>query len=235
VTPIEGLVFDLDGTLLDHRSSVTAALRGWLPELGAALDDDLLAAWLAAEQRHFRAWQTRQISFPEQRRRRLRDFLPLIRQPVGQDDQLDADFQGYLRWYKASWTAFEDTHDAVAAVARAGLRTAVLTNGATGQQNAKIEKIGLTGRLGPVLTAEELGVAKPDPRTYAAACRRLELPTSQVLHVGDLYDLDVLAPRKAGLHAVHLDRIEEGPHDEPERITSLAQLADYIAGLDNSA
>src|SRR5690242_5306333 len=129
VTVIEGLVFDLDGTLLDHQGSVTAALRGWLPELGSELDDHLLAAWLAAEQRHFPAWRARQISFREQRRRRLRDFLPLIQQPLGHDEQLDAVFQGYLRWYEASWTAFDDVPDVVTAIARAGLRTAVLTNG----------------------------------------------------------------------------------------------------------
>lgn len=220
---------------MDHRGSVVAALRGWLPELGSALDDDLLAEWFAAEQRHFAAWQARQISFPEQRRRRLRDFLPLIQQSVGDDEQLDAIFRGYLTWYEASWRAFEDVECALRAVARAGLRIAVLTNGTAEQQNAKLEKIGLAGRLGPVLTAEESGVAKPDPGAYVAACSKLDLPPEQVLHIGDQYDLDVLAARKAGLRAVHLDRNDEGPHGEAERITSLDQLGGYIDRLKTQA
>jgi putative hydrolase of the HAD superfamily len=126
---VRGVVFDLDGTIVDHRGSVASALRGWLPELGATPDDDLFAAWLAAERRHFPDWRARRITFDEQRRRRLKDFLPLIGHPVGDDQELDAVFSGYLSWYQRSWTAFEDVPRAVETVTRAGLPIAVLTNG----------------------------------------------------------------------------------------------------------
>jgi putative hydrolase of the HAD superfamily len=228
---IRGVIFDLDGTILDHQGSARTALRGWLPELGVSPEEPLLTAWLAAEQRHFPDWRARRITFAEQRRRRLKDFLPLIGHQVGDEEPLDAVFAGYLAWYERSWVAFADAADAVATVADIGLRIAVLTNGITQQQEAKIAKIGLAGKLGPVLTAEGLGVAKPDPGAYLAACRRLELSPGNVLHIGDLYDLDVLAAREAGLRAVHLDRADEGPHQESERITTLAQLGAYVETL----
>ena len=231
MSDIRGLVFDLDGTLIDHRGSVAAALRGWLPQLGLVFDENLLTNWLAAEQRHFPAWRSRQITFAEQRRRRLRDFLPLIGHSVEDDAQLDAVFAGYLAWYEDSWTAFADVDDAVHLVRQSGLRVAVLTNGTVEQQNAKMSRVGLAGRFGPVLTAEGIGAAKPDPRAYRAACQEIGLPASQVLHIGDLHDLDVLAARTAGLHAVHLDRTHDGPKHERERITSLSQLAGYVAVL----
>jgi FMN phosphatase YigB (HAD superfamily) len=69
-------------------------------------------------------------------------------------------------------------------------------------------------------------VAKPDPRAYVGACQAIGLARGLVLHVGDLYDVDVRAPRAAGLQAVHLDRTGEGPSDEPARIASLAELDD---------
>jgi putative hydrolase of the HAD superfamily len=115
------------------------------------------------------------------------------------------------------------------ALAAAGLATAVLTNGVTEQQTDKIARVGLTGRLGPVFTAEDLGVAKPDPEAFRLACARWGLEPSAVLSVGDRHDLDVLAARAAGLHAVHLDRLDEGPHDEPSRILSLAALPRFLA------
>jgi putative hydrolase of the HAD superfamily len=230
VVRIEGVIFDLDGTILDHRGSVITALRGWLPELGVSADEDLLAAWLTAERRHYPDWRARRITFAEQRRRRLKDFLPLIGQRVGDDEQLDSDFAGYLAWYERSWIAFDDVAGAVRTVTGAGLAIAVLTNGITLQQNAKIAKVGLAGKLGPVLTAEDIGVAKPDPGAYLAACRRLDLSPGHALHLGDLYDLDVVAAREAGLQALYLDRTDEGPHDESERITTLDQLGPYIEG-----
>jgi putative hydrolase of the HAD superfamily len=170
------------------------------------------------------AWRARTITFQEQRRRRLRDFLPLIRIPYA-EDRLDEIFDGYLAAYESSWRAFPDVDAALAAIAAAGLAVAVLTNGATEQQHSKLSRTGLTGRVGPVFTVEDLGHAKPDPAAFLGACARWGLPPAAVLSVGDRHDLDVLAARAAGLHAVHLDRRDEGPFDEPHRIRSLTELS----------
>jgi putative hydrolase of the HAD superfamily len=228
---IQAVIFDLDGTLVDHRGSVTTALEQWLPLIGSPSSDDLVGAWLAAESRHYPAWRAGEISFAEQRRRRLRDFLPLIEHHLGGDAQLDEVFAGYLACYQAAWTRFDDVDEALRRLYDAGMRIAVLTNGTVEQQNAKLHAVGLASRFEFVVTAEELGVAKPDTSTYLAVCQRLELPVSAVLHVGDLYDLDVIGARVAGLHAVHLDRNDDGPGDESERIRSLAELPEYIVGL----
>jgi putative hydrolase of the HAD superfamily len=75
-----------------------------------------------------------------------------------------------------------------------------------------------------VFPAEDLGVAKPQPAVYAAMCRRPDVIPGSVLHVGDLYELDVTAARSAGLHVVHLDRHDEGPGEELCRITTLSAL-----------
>jgi putative hydrolase of the HAD superfamily len=223
------VIFDLDGTLFDHRLSAVTAIGAWLPELGAAVDDALLSEWFALEDRHFVTWQAGRIDFVEQRRRRLTEFLPLIAVEPGGPEELDDLYRHYLAHYQRSWTGFEDAGPAVAAVDGAGLKRAVLTNGAVALQNAKIDAIGLTGRLGQVFTAEGLGTAKPEPASYLAVCASLGVPPDQVLHIGDRYDLDVVAARAAGLAAVHLDRTGAGPLTEPHRLTSLTQLAEYLA------
>jgi putative hydrolase of the HAD superfamily len=221
---LRGVLFDLDDTLLDHRGAVVRALDAWLPTLGVASTPELFALWDEVQERHLQAWRERRITFPEQRRRRLRDFLPAIGVPYA-EEQLDAIFEGgYLRAYEDSYRAFADVDLALAAVATAGLVTAVLTNGATTQQNDKLARVGLAGRVGPVFTVEDLGVAKPDPEAFRLACERWGLPTVAVLSVGDNHAFDVLAARRAGLRAAHLDRRDEGPHDDPHRLRSLADL-----------
>jgi putative hydrolase of the HAD superfamily len=223
------VIFDLDGTLFDHRLSATTALDAWLPELGATVDPALLAGWFALEDLHFVTWQAGQIDFVEQRRRRLSGFLPLIGVAPGSPQELDRLFDDYLVHYQRAWTGFQDAEAAVAAVEGAGLRPAILTNGRVTMQKAKVEAIGLTGRLGEVFTAEGLGTAKPGAASYLAVCASLGAPPAEVLHVGDRYDLDVVAARAAGLAAVHLDRTGAGPHAESHRLTSLIQLAEYLA------
>lgn len=231
MAPIKLVIFDLDGTLLDHRGAVTDAVTRWLTQRGVEPTDELVHAWFAAENRHLPAWRSGEISFPEQRRRRLRDFLPMVGIAVGDDERLDQTFAGYLACYQAAWRVFDDVDAALARVRHTGIGMAVLTNGTVEQQNAKIAAVGLTVRVGPVFTAEELGAAKPDPSTYLTVCRRLGVPTAAALHVGDLHDLDVLAPRSVGPRAVHLDRTGTGPPGETQRITSLAELPDHLTAL----
>jgi putative hydrolase of the HAD superfamily len=96
---LAAVLFDLDGTLVDHQAATAAALRAWLPSYGLRQEDieAAIPVWCGLEQQH-PAWQAGQISFAEQRRRRIRDFLPAIGQVV-QAGQLDAVFAGYLTCY----------------------------------------------------------------------------------------------------------------------------------------
>ena len=230
--PLAAVVFDLDDTLFDHSTATRSGLRTWARSLGRTSTPELEEAWRAAEQRHFASWRDGRISFDEQRRRRLRDVLPLLRLPVGDDAELDDLFTtGFLTAYQQAWTGFDDVDAALQAVQEAGLRTAVLTNGTRQQQNAKIEAIGLSGRLGPVFTAEELGVAKPRPQAFLRVCEHLGVAPEQTLYVGDDHSVDVLGARAAGLRAVHLDRAGTAAVEEEVRITSLLQLAAHVSEL----
>lgn len=213
-TPLAAVIFDLDGTLLDHDAAAEAALRSWLPEYSLTAEeiDALVPLWFAAEERHYPAWRSGEISFQEQRRRRLRDFLPAAGVPVD-EERLDAVFQGYLTGYEQGWRAYDDARDALLRVQDAGLAVGVLTNGDGDQQRSKVRATGLADLCGTVFASAELPAAKPDPRAYAAACEGLGVDPAQTLMVGDNYDLDVVAARAAGLDALHLDRA--GLHGDP--------------------
>ncbi|HWC24717.1 MAG TPA: HAD family hydrolase [Flexivirga sp.] len=54
----------------------------------------------------------------------------------------------------------------------------------------------------PGVFSNELGVAKPHPRMFEAACDLLVIPAADVLHVGDNPDADVAGAQAAGMTAV---------------------------------
>jgi putative hydrolase of the HAD superfamily len=233
LTSVRAVLFDLDDTLFDHSGSVRIALGHWLPEMPAADLSVLTNVWFNLEHEHYDSWRAGRISFDEQRRRRIRGFWPQVGRRLAPGDDLDALFAQYLRHYENAWHAFDDAQPALSDLRGLGYLTAVLTNGAAAQQNAKIDRIGLRDQLTVVVTSEELGVAKPDPGSYLGACDHLQVEPHQTLHVGDRYDLDVLGARAAGLQAVHLDRRASEVLDREQRIVSLRELPDRLATPDH--
>lgn len=224
------VVFDLDGTLVDHEGAVVCALHDWLPRIGVAPDavPPLVSSWFAAEERHFASWRSGEISFAEQRRRRLRDVLPLIGRAVPDDAELDRIFEDFLHAYERGWRAFDDAIPCLDTLAAHGLRLAVLTNGTQTQQTEKLRRTGLDGYVERVFTAEGLGVAKPRPEVYLRVCAALGVEPSHTLHVGDHPDLDVRAPREVGLQVLHLDRHDT--HLASPRISTLRDLPRLLDG-----
>jgi putative hydrolase of the HAD superfamily len=216
------VLLDLDGVLIDHRTAARDAVRAWL---GDRATPAVETAWFAAQDRRLAEWRRGEATWQEQRRARLRDVLPLLGEEPGSDAELDALFaSGYAAAYARSWRAFPDAAPALEALGAAGLRPAVLTNGAEDVQARKLEVTGLRDLVGDVVTAEALGVAKPAPAAFLGACERLGLDPATTLYVGDEHEVDVLGARAAGLHAVLLDRDGDAPPEERAVIRSLAEL-----------
>jgi putative hydrolase of the HAD superfamily len=111
---------------------------------------------------------------------------------------------------------------------RAGLRLAVVSN-ANGTVRALFERLGLLGSFDAVLDSTIEGVEKPDPRLFLLALARLGAEPAGALHVGDLYHVDVVGARAAGLRAVLLDDGDRHPEADCPRITSLLELAEHLA------
>ncbi|MGZ0150762.1 HAD family hydrolase [Kribbella sp. WER1] len=204
---MKAVVFDLDNTLFDHSGSAERALRAWVAGLGIAPKDEIVAEWFAIEDRLYDAYLRQELTHQGQRRGRLREFLPVLGRAVPETDaELDEVFEGYLREYRGNWIAFPDARPALEVARGNGWRVGVLTNGNTAQQNAKLATIGLAEYVDVVCASESLGVSKPDPLAYQRVCEELGVDPGETLMVGDNLELDVLAARRAGLAARHLDR-----------------------------
>lgn len=159
--------------------------------------------------------------FTAQRKLSLRAALL----PHGYDDQhVEAAFEAFF----AARNDVEVYEDTLPALRRLATRYPLisLTNG-----NADLQRMGLHSLFMHMISAREVGMAKPDPGIFLHACERLRVAPQQVLHVGDDPDLDVQGARAAGLRTAWLNRRgERWPHDvEPDvTFTDLSALADWL-------
>ncbi len=204
---------------------------------------ELLVAWSASEDLHMAEYLNGECSFDEQRRRRVRDFFPLLGLRTTLDDVgTDAWFSdNYLAGYQAAWRCFPDAGGCLRALTGSSpsVVTGVLTNGDPDQQRSKLAQVGLVPSVGPVLTPSELGFAKPHPSSFLEACHRLEVAPLRTVFVGDSLSVDARAATRAGLVGVWLDRGDGADVGEAElseglpvyRITSLDELPELVGSL----
>lgn len=103
------------------------------------------------------------------------------------------------------WTQVQEgAHEVLDRLGRDGYRLAVISN-ADGRIQALLERVGLLPHFEFVIDSEILGLEKPDAAIFLEGCRRLSLPPEECLYVGDLYPVDYVGARAAGLEAVLLD------------------------------
>ncbi len=103
------------------------------------------------------------------------------------------------------WTVVQPGAAAGLAALRArGLTVACISN-SDGTVAELLARVGLGGVLDYVVDSGVVGVEKPDPAIFALALERAGVAAAEAMHVGDLFAVDVVGARRAGLDAVLLD------------------------------
>jgi putative hydrolase of the HAD superfamily len=120
-------------------------------------------------------------------------------------DQALAELRAYHQEHNLWESVPGDVEEALVRFRRLGLRLVVVSN-ANGTVRAKLQRLGLAAHFDHILDSQEEGVEKPDPRLFERALVRSGATRETTLHAGDLYEVDVVGARAAGLKAVLVDR-----------------------------
>jgi len=150
--------------------------------------------------------------------------------------ELVPDLVPLLRGERASdlWRAvMPQVPEALARLRRLGLRLAAVSN-SDGTAEQMLEETGLRSFLDAVVDSAVVGYEKPDPRIFEYTLRLVGAVAESTLHVGDLYDADVVGARQAGLHAVLLDPYDDWAGVDCPRAPDLLALAGSFEGARGS-
>lgn len=181
---IQGVLFDLDGTLLDSAPDLYAALKAQCEEMQVAAPPYAMVREVVSR-------GSRAI---------LRCAFPDI-----DDAALAALMPRYLELYQVMMAEhtrpFEGVDELLSSLESQGIRWGVVTNKPGFLTNDLLVRIGWAPRAAAVVSGDTLPVKKPDPAPVLLACERAGLDPSRCLFVGD-DRRDVLAGAAAGLYTV---------------------------------
>ncbi|MET8306074.1 HAD family hydrolase [Micromonospora sp. NPDC005173] len=224
------VVFDADETLLDLRPAVTGGLLAVLDEMRRR-SPAAAEVSLAELESDWGAVFGELSAAPVAEIRRAALARSLAR--AGLDAHLDEVAALFFARRFALTRPFPDVPPALARL-RDRYTLGFATNG-----NSRAERCGLAGEFAFEVYAHENGLPKkPAPEFYAAVVEAAGVPAGQIVYVGDSWEHDVLAPRRAGLRSVWLNRhglprpVGGAPDAEVSTMADLpAALADLPAIL----
>ena len=191
----EIITFDCYGTLIDWETGILAALRGALDGHGAVADDEALLEQYARFEAAAEAGPY--LPYREVLARSLRGVCAgLGCEPTVAETRRFSESV-------ADWPAFPDS---AAALARLGghFRLGVITNCDTDLFARSNERLGVQFEW--VITAEQLGSYKPNPRNFELALEQIGGPRSRHLHVAQSLFHDHVPAQALGLTTVWIDR-----------------------------
>lgn len=139
--------------------------------------------------------------------------------------------------YEDRITVFDDVADGIGRIVDVGYEVYVLSNGNPAMLEHLIETAELEDLVSDTISADEIGIYKPDPAIYQHAATRVETPIEDILHVSGGGMRDVWGAKHAGMKTGWLARPEQkAPHEylgqDPDIIIEdFNELADRLEYL----
>lgn len=125
----------------------------------------------------------------------------------------------------------EQIHDSLGRLRNAGLKLGIVSN-SDGRVEQALAEAGLREYFDVVIDSSLAGIEKPDPAIFLAALDALGVAPDEALYVGDLYEVDIVGARAAGIEAVLL--APAGSARRPCRTAaSIAEVVDTLLSREN--
>jgi beta-phosphoglucomutase family hydrolase len=192
VTP-RGVIFDMDGVLVDSGEHHRAAWQALLAELGAPVTSPEFWRLTIGRPAHEAVGLLlgRELAYEEamELAGRKRDF--------------------YRRVARRGAMAVPGIADFVGSVNRSGLACAVATSASRRDARHVLHALGLARHFGAVVTAEDVRRGKPDPEVYVRAAAAIGIAPPHCLVFEDAV-VGVQAARRAGMRVIGVTTAHTG-------------------------
>ena len=222
---IEGIAFDLDGTLYpNYRLNIRLipfVLREWrlLAAFGKARDI------IRKEQKNSSAVQA---DFYDYQAEITAKLLNVQAQTL--KDKIERliykDWEPLFKKIKL----FKHVNETLDALKKTGLKMGLLSDF---PPETKLEYLGISGGWDAILCSEQCGALKPHPISFTKLATEMGLPPEKILYVGNSYSYDVKGASSAGMRTAWIKKtlVLGGSKKKPKpdfSFNNYRQLYDYV-------
>ncbi|NIT60481.1 MAG: HAD-IA family hydrolase [Aliifodinibius sp.] len=191
------IYFDLDDTLLDHKSAEAAGLKDvhehfeLFEEISA---EELIDVYHQVNSRQWSLYSQAKVSREELQRNRFELTLKELGLNSARYEEVG---NQYMRYYRNHWQWIDGAKEAYYEILEK-YPVGILTNGFAETQRKKFEDFDLYDSAETTVISEEVGVLKPHPNVFKHATELASVDPDDILYVGDSFSSDVEGGTKFG-------------------------------------
>ena len=227
---IKYVFFDLDETLIDIKKAQNVAIESLFRLYGFNNATDInsfIKKWDELTDYHYKFYTTKQISYEEQRRRRITDLFKAYNIPLT-NDAIDV-YNIYLKEFENAWTVFDDVKETLEELKKNDYILGLISNGDYGQQVQKMQYVGIYDLFDYINTSSQFEYSKPNPKLFKTIFAMHNINLEKVCYIGDSYKKDVLPCRQIGVKSILIDR-KGVDYSDPEliKINTLNDVLKFI-------
>jgi len=224
---IKHIFFDLDHTLWDFDTNSNQSFKYIFNQLDVNIDfDKFKNYYYPINNAYWKLFRENKVSKEDLRYGRLNDTFAKLNYRVTAD-KIVLLSEAYIDNLSNYNTLIEGTI-AILDYLKPKYKMHIITNGFEEVQAKKMIKSGLTAYFETVITSEQVGVKKPNPKIFNFALKTCQAKASESIMIGDNYEADVMGALDFGIEAIFCNFNNQPSAQNIKSVTKLIQLKQYL-------
>ena len=224
---IKHIFFDLDHTLWDFEANSNIAFEIIFKKHNVGIDlQKFLIYYRSINQNYWRLYRNEKITKEELRIGRLRDTFVKIKQQFDYEliNNLSID---YIEVLPNNNLLFDGTHEILEHL-YLKYKLHIITNGFNEVQYKKLDNSGLSKYFDKIITSEDAGVKKPNPKIFKYALDLAEATSKESMMIGDNWEADVMGAINHGIDAIYFNYENKSVGENIKSVNQLVEIKQYL-------
>jgi len=217
----------INHTLWDFETNSDIAFKTIFKKYDVAVDlQKFLSYYRGINQNYWRLYRNEKITKEELRVGRLKDTFVKIKQKF--DNQLIDDLSiDYIEVLPNNNQLFEGAHEILEHLFPK-YKLHIITNGFNEVQYKKLENSGLSKYFDKIITSEDAGVKKPNPRIFNFALDLAQATSKESIMIGDNWEADVMGALNNGIDAIYFNYEKQAVGANIKSVHQLLEIKQYL-------
>jgi len=224
---INHIFFDLDHTLWDFETNSDKTFSYIFERNGIPMElERFTDTYRPINKKYWKLFREEKVTKADLRYKRLKEAFDALNFDAS-DELIHTLSEEYIAYLSGHNALFENALDVLAYLEQK-YKLHIITNGFEEVQFKKLKNSKLLPFFDQVVTSENVGVKKPDPRIFHYALEVAGASSHESMMIGDNFEADILGAKNVGMRTIFCEFNGEIATEEVTSIRNLIELKDIL-------